>query len=138
MALIKCPECNKEISDTAKRCPNCGYNFSIEIKKKIRIIIFVFLVCVVLLFGFIIYQHSKPIYKYSNQAVVILKDYQNAKISNYEAAKKIKDIHNLLNDDDDFNTRLLKTDLYLLSIKLDDNRLNYSEISNYIKELKKY
>lgn len=25
MALINCPECNKEISDTAKICPNCGY-----------------------------------------------------------------------------------------------------------------
>jgi hypothetical protein len=25
MALITCPECNKEISDTAKSCPSCGY-----------------------------------------------------------------------------------------------------------------
>ena len=25
MALIKCPECNKEISDTAKNCIHCGY-----------------------------------------------------------------------------------------------------------------
>ena len=24
MALIKCPECGKEISDKAKACPNCG------------------------------------------------------------------------------------------------------------------
>lgn len=24
MALIKCPECNKEISDRASCCPNCG------------------------------------------------------------------------------------------------------------------
>lgn len=24
MALIKCPECEKEISDRAKSCPNCG------------------------------------------------------------------------------------------------------------------
>lgn len=29
MALIKCPECGKEISDTVNRCINCGY----EIKK---------------------------------------------------------------------------------------------------------
>lgn len=26
MALINCPECNKEISDSAKSCPNCGFN----------------------------------------------------------------------------------------------------------------
>lgn len=25
MALIECPECGKEYSDTAKSCPNCGY-----------------------------------------------------------------------------------------------------------------
>jgi len=24
MALIACPECGKEISDTASSCPNCG------------------------------------------------------------------------------------------------------------------
>lgn len=26
MSLISCPECNKEVSDTAKSCPHCGYN----------------------------------------------------------------------------------------------------------------
>lgn len=25
MALIKCPECGKEISDKAGKCPNCGF-----------------------------------------------------------------------------------------------------------------
>ena len=25
MSLINCPECNKEISDRAMSCPNCGY-----------------------------------------------------------------------------------------------------------------
>ena len=25
MALIKCPECGKEVSDEANCCPNCGY-----------------------------------------------------------------------------------------------------------------
>ena len=25
MALIKCPECGKEISDNAQNCPQCGY-----------------------------------------------------------------------------------------------------------------
>lgn len=26
MALIKCPECNGKVSDTADRCPHCGFN----------------------------------------------------------------------------------------------------------------
>lgn len=29
MALIKCPECNNDISDQAEKCPKCGY----ELKK---------------------------------------------------------------------------------------------------------
>lgn len=32
MALIKCPECKKKISDQCERCPNCGY--PIEVKKE--------------------------------------------------------------------------------------------------------
>ena len=30
MALIKCPECGKEISDKATACPNCGYPIATE------------------------------------------------------------------------------------------------------------
>lgn len=30
MALINCPECNREISDTVKSCPHCGF----ELKPK--------------------------------------------------------------------------------------------------------
>ncbi len=35
MALIKCPECGREnVSDTAKSCPNCGYNIKEYYYKK--------------------------------------------------------------------------------------------------------
>ena len=27
MALIKCPECEKDISDKSKACPHCGFPF---------------------------------------------------------------------------------------------------------------
>ncbi len=30
MALINCPECNKEISDKAFSCPHCGYPISLD------------------------------------------------------------------------------------------------------------
>lgn len=33
MALINCPECNKEVSDSTELCPNCGYS----IKKHLQI-----------------------------------------------------------------------------------------------------
>lgn len=28
MALIKCPECGRNVSDTANACPNCGFAIS--------------------------------------------------------------------------------------------------------------
>lgn len=34
MALIKCPECQKEISEKAKACPHCGFPIT---KKKVRV-----------------------------------------------------------------------------------------------------
>ena len=33
MALIKCPECKKKISNTVKACPHCGYVLS-ELEKE--------------------------------------------------------------------------------------------------------
>ena len=33
MALIKCPECSKEISDKAESCPQCGYPVADYLKK---------------------------------------------------------------------------------------------------------
>ncbi len=34
MALITCPECNKQISDTAKTCPSCGYDLNTQKNKR--------------------------------------------------------------------------------------------------------
>ncbi|HCX92483.1 MAG TPA: hypothetical protein DGZ34_07420 [Lachnospiraceae bacterium] len=33
-ALISCPECNREISDTVRKCPNCGYKIKNHRSKK--------------------------------------------------------------------------------------------------------
>lgn len=37
MSLINCPECNKEVSNRAKICPNCGFPITIESKYEIVI-----------------------------------------------------------------------------------------------------
>ena len=34
MALVKCPECKKKISETVKNCPNCGYELKMESETK--------------------------------------------------------------------------------------------------------
>ena len=38
MALIKCPECGKEVSDKAKACPNCGFEVALlQLQNKVFI-----------------------------------------------------------------------------------------------------
>lgn len=55
MALIKCPECGKEISDAAKSCPNCGHPVKIgNGNKKSIITILSILVVVVAIIGIIL------------------------------------------------------------------------------------
>ncbi|MBE6337625.1 MAG: zinc ribbon domain-containing protein [Lentimicrobiaceae bacterium] len=34
MALVECPECKKQVSNTAKVCPACGYKLNTEMVKK--------------------------------------------------------------------------------------------------------
>jgi uncharacterized membrane protein YvbJ len=38
MALIKCPDCNKEVSEHAPTCPNCGRPFK-ELPKSEKVIV---------------------------------------------------------------------------------------------------
>lgn len=38
MALINCPECNKEVSDKAEMCPNCGFGVAKYIKRQKEIL----------------------------------------------------------------------------------------------------
>ena len=76
MALIKCPECGKQISDKAESCPNCGYRIEStieekkeipstikqeakEIDKKISICYAIVAVLVVLLFVCVGYSNSE-------------------------------------------------------------------------------
>lgn len=80
MALVTCPECGKEVSETAEACPNCGFNVkrhlislkNAEIQKKriemrkawhkrnvkyLKVIIPVFILFVVGISGIIINKH---------------------------------------------------------------------------------
>lgn len=55
MALIKCPECGKEISDTAKECIHCGFAIHPHLTgKKVGKIFLI--IGVVSVFGALIYE----------------------------------------------------------------------------------
>ena len=69
MALIKCPECGKEISDRAKSCPNCGCpvnvykkntrNIELNRKKIIVIIAIIVFIIGILSFFIVKYKYNK-------------------------------------------------------------------------------
>ena len=53
MALIKCKECGKEISEDARKCPYCGCpKYTVKMSKKAMIILRV--IGIIILVGFII------------------------------------------------------------------------------------
>jgi len=61
MSLINCPECQKEISNSAVSCPNCGHRFKAMSNeaKKILITIAIVVIISVSLFGiFKAYQYN--------------------------------------------------------------------------------
>ena len=52
MALIKCKECGQQVSDKAKKCPNCGVSINDNIKIKILIVILTIINLFIFLKGF--------------------------------------------------------------------------------------
>lgn len=73
MALIKCPECGKEVSDKASACPNCGYRMlhpektaAIIKYAKIGIICLIAVVAIIALYKAASKDHS-PFEKFSPQ-----------------------------------------------------------------------
>lgn len=71
MALIKCPECGKEVSDKASACPNCGYRISHPEKAaaiikyaKVGMICLLAVVAIIVLYKVVSKVHS-PFEKFS-------------------------------------------------------------------------
>lgn len=78
MALIKCPECGKEISDQVKKCPSCGYKEKKSINKKVFFIFGGVLVLVAIIVGVtLFFTKEKPLTQLEQYAVECIKDYKS-------------------------------------------------------------
>lgn len=88
--LIQCPECQKEISETVKICPNCGYKLKDNsiIMQKI-VIAFLIIIEVLIIIAFSVYISMRPKMLY-NKALEL------AERGEYESAYEIL---NELNND---------------------------------------
>lgn len=89
MALIKCPECGKEISDTAKNCPNCGYRIKRPKNNvKMKPIIIGGAILIIIVVTLLIIQNSR--YKEDSSPFYTMK-----------SGTKMKEIHDLYGEPDD-------------------------------------
>ena len=61
MALIKCPECGKEISEKATKCPNCGISFINTCLIKMKISVVVFIISIIVIIGCSIYISNNKV-----------------------------------------------------------------------------
>jgi len=59
MSLIECKECGKEISNKAKKCPNCGITINHLINKKIVIIISFIILILIISVGYFYSERQK-------------------------------------------------------------------------------
>ena len=66
MALIRCPECNNEISEMSVTCPNCGYPLRKEVvlkeddKSSFGIALLGFLIPIAGLILYLVWKSEKP------------------------------------------------------------------------------
>ena len=109
MALIKCPECGKKISENAESCPNCGEPTykkmtkdisKINKKLVITIILVIFLIGIVSLFVFnknknisyISYKDYEKLYSNKSTAIVVVMMEKSKYCTQYkEVIKQLKD-----------------------------------------------
>lgn len=149
--LVKCQECGKEISDEAKRCPNCGVTTKTlkdkrQKTKKNTILAIVFILIFALLLGLIVYERtSNDLYKYSRQAIKVLEDYLDSKITYKEASDKIDVIHDIVEDKynevkdiDDLSFKYNGLAIDLSSASWNLIKKDNSKINKIIIELKEY
>lgn len=116
MSLIKCPECDKEISDKVKACPHCGYPFeqpeeaqkveissvNIKMKKenKKKAIISVIVICcvIVCIFGVVkIYKNEKAkqeAIKYEEEVDIYIDNIDKLKIEMISTGAEAEDLLN--------------------------------------------
>ena len=133
MALIKCSECGKEISNTAKSCPNCGFTI-----KKSKAWLYIVGGLFVLLLVFILTREYKPlnmdreVYNLGISALQITDDYLDAKITNKEARNRLDDISSRLDRIDGTESLLVRTKIFNIDtyILLSDGMFSTSSASD--------
>ena len=148
MALIKCKECGKDISDTAKVCVNCGAKTekTKSKNKKIILSLIIFIVILLIILSFVFIHNNDVVVKNKNKAINLLEDCRSGKTSLYILIEELESLSNKLQTlEKQQEDKQKETSLFNLSIQLDYivwEIKYYKDITNiqideYIEEIKK-
>lgn len=140
MSLIKCPECEKEISSESKQCLNCGYKIKKhQIKKdKIRLqnckinkksITIICIIIIIILLSILII----PIYNNMKVESVINDYYKNIIGGDYEKANEYLDENYDYSNNDYFNTENTNIFLSKYSYKIKNIKISKNSAIAIIK-----
>ncbi len=142
MALIKCRECGKQISDKAKTCPHCGVkNSSGMSTKKKNIIITCSLIVIVVVVAMILIFKKGPLDVYKSTMIDALEEYRVGKIDRKELRNKMDSISSKLNDydrneKDSFKALSISVEAGYISMKLLSDDASNKQINEWIAEIK--
>ena len=158
MALIKCNECGKEISDEARKCPNCGAKTETAKlrNKKIRLYSIISISIILIIGGLILAKvllnNTIPVEKNKKKAILLLQKYKNDEIDTEKLCDELDQLHDdveaLYNKETDFSKkiRLSSLQITLSSIEWEiHSKYLYmnshqgtsdSKINEYINEIK--
>ena len=154
MALIKCEECGKEISEEARTCPNCGVKTA-KTKKQNKtiskvVIMVLIIVTLIAIIGINTNNAKKKdlMYQCSIEAINILESYKEKRIDAKQAVKELKSIKYKLeehaeeireeNEDKSFKSKYLASIIDGAAISLDSSFkiVDNIEINEFIQEIK--
>ena len=139
MALIKCPKCESEVSDTERICPNCKIVLRENSKRPIIFLFVVISIFIIVLLSVAFHMSntkSMPkdmdtdTYNLGVSALSITDDFINTKIALSEAQTKLESITSSLNQ-----LYVTNNNKFTLSVKADiisiSTSLQYNSIYKY-------
>lgn len=145
--LVNCDECGKEISNQARICPNCGAKTQ-KVRKRNNYIKFsiIILITIILIITFGLFEMTNnDLYKYRKQAITILENYKEDKITQENARENLKSLcstisstYNKVKDNDDtlYLAHLSNLSAHLDSYSWDILKNGKSNIDEHINKLK--
>lgn len=146
MSMIKCSECGKEISDTVKTCINCGAKVKHKKRKYTEVIIGT-IILLIFIIGlgtyYITTNYSRVAHKYSKEAISVLRDYKDNKISDKKVISELESLSYKANKEskekeEDIKLYSISVNLNSIATNIKSKTLDRLDIEEYIKKLKEF